>query len=330
MVAQLSWLYVKTRPYKALSRLLSYALFEGRPVTTKGRWINPFLFALLNVEKTIPALKKVEKPIFIVGTGRSGSTLLGLILSLHPQIGFLNEPKALWHAIYPQEDLTGSYSQKNAYYSLTEAEINDEVRQTAHRLYSFYLSLTGSKRVLDKYPEMIFRVSFVKEIFPDAKLIFLVRNGWNTCQSIAKWSERFGKFENGATSDWWGVNDRKWKLLVEQLVNTHPDFRVIKEEVSKLDSHVDKGAVEWILTMQQGLEAMQETHHSIYQLRYEELTLDPARSLTEVLEFCQLPYDQKMINFACQTITPTGPSRPVPLNPILLPSFEATMHQLGY
>ena len=36
MIAQINPNYIKTRPMKALTRLMSYALFEGRPVTTKG------------------------------------------------------------------------------------------------------------------------------------------------------------------------------------------------------------------------------------------------------------------------------------------------------
>lgn len=330
MIAQLNWLYIQTRPYKVLPRLLSYALFEGRPVTTKGRWINPLVFTLFDLEKSLPAIKQVEKPIFIVGTGRSGSTLLGVLLSLHPDVGFLNEPKALWHSIYPLEDLTGSYGQNKASYYLTEKEVTDKIRQNAYRLFGSYLAITGSKRVVDKYPEMIFRVPFIQTIFPDAKFIFLVRNGWNTCQSIAKWSDRFGTYENSTVSDWWGIDNRKWHLLVEQLVCQNANFKDIQAKVQSFDSHVDKGAVEWIVTMKQGLKHMQQNPHNFYQLRYEELTSDPIKSLTKLLEFCELPYDRKLIDYACQTISPPISSDSVTINPAIQTLFEETMYQLGY
>ncbi len=102
MPAQLDSLYIRTRPTKAVSRLISYALFEGRPLTTRGRWINPLVFALSGTLKTLPQIKKVKKPIFIIGMGRSGTTILGVVMSMHRDVGFLNEPKALWHSIYPQ------------------------------------------------------------------------------------------------------------------------------------------------------------------------------------------------------------------------------------
>ena len=107
MVAQLDRLYVSTRPTKAYSRLVSYLLFEGRPLTTKGQWINPLVAAHFGLEKRLPQFRQVKQPVFILGTGRSGTTILGLILSLHRDVGFLNEPKALWHSVNPADDLIG-------------------------------------------------------------------------------------------------------------------------------------------------------------------------------------------------------------------------------
>src|SRR6185436_2775660 len=120
MIAQLNKEYIKTRPTKLFSRIVSYLFFEGRPLTTKGSWINPFLFFGYRIISFLPQIKKVESPIFIIGTGRSGSTLLGMLLSMHKRIGFLNEPKALWHFAYNKEDVIGSYSTDGANYKLDE------------------------------------------------------------------------------------------------------------------------------------------------------------------------------------------------------------------
>ena len=101
MPAQIDRRYVRASPFKACGRLVSWSLFEGRPLTTRGRWINPLVFALYGIQRRLPQLHRVERPIFIVGTGRSGTTVLGTVLSLHRELGFLNEPKALWHAVLP-------------------------------------------------------------------------------------------------------------------------------------------------------------------------------------------------------------------------------------
>jgi hypothetical protein len=330
MIAQLDPLYIRTRPNKAVSRLLTYALFEGRPLTTKGRWINPIVFSLFALEKRLPLLKRVKKPIFIVGTGRSGTTILGVVLSIHQDVGFLNEPKALWHAIYPNEDLIGSYSSDPARYRLCAEDVTDEISQSAHRLFGAYLTAVASKRVVDKYPELIFRASFVRAIFPDARFIFLVRNGWDTCQSIKGWSKRFGIQAEGEIHDWWGVNYRKWHLLVNQIVATHRDFKGITEEVRNFDYQTDMAALEWIVTMREGLRLMQEWPDSVHMLHYEELTSNPAKSLAKVLEFCELPIDKAVFDYACEILSPAPPHKNFDLHPAIRPLFEETMTALGY
>ena len=165
MIAQLSKDYIKTRPTKAISRLISYFFFEGKPIATKGQFINPFLFILYRIITAFPNSKKITMPIFIIGMGRSGTTILGKILSLHPDIGFLNEPKAMWYYANNEDDLIGSYTAKDARYILGTENVNNEITNKIHKLYAFYLRAIFSKRVLDKYPEMIFRIPFLKKYF---------------------------------------------------------------------------------------------------------------------------------------------------------------------
>ena len=330
MIAQIDKSYVKIRPTKAISRLISYALFEGRPLTTKGQWINPLVFFHFELEKRLPQLKRVLKPIFIVGTGRSGTTLLGFVLSTHRDVGFLNEPKALWHSIYKEEDIIGSYCQGIARYRLDATHATMEVQRAAHRLFGAYLTAVAAKRVVGKYPEMIFRVRFVRAIFPDAKFIFLVRNGWDACHSIVKWSERFGMKTNNEIHDWWGVNNRKWRLLLTQLITTDNAFSGIVEVISGLRERTDMAVIEWILTMREGLFQMEQNPDCIYMARYEELTKNPRSKLADITKFCELESDERFFAYAERAITPTSAHPKFDVHPAVLPLFEKTMEQLGY
>ncbi len=330
MVAQLDSLYLKTKPTKALSRLIGYGLFEGRPLTTKGQWINPFVFNLFAIAQSLPQLKKVKKPIFIIGTGRSGTTILGVVLSMHQEVGFLNEPKALWHTIYPEEDLIGSYSQGKADYRLEAENVTDSIKRTAHRLFGAYLTAVASSRLVDKYPELIFRVPFVRQIFPDAKFIFLARNGCDTCQSIDGWSKRLGTNVQNDTHDWWGLNNRKWHLLIEQIAATNSVFEHNLETIKGYSNHTHMAAVEWILTMQEGLKLVEQFPEVVYLLKYEELVAQPENSLKQLLDFCELPLDKKMVYYAKKTLNNRQNNRVFSLPPELAPLFEQTMTALGY
>ncbi len=330
MVAQLDELYMRSRPTKAVSRLISYTLFEGRPLTTRGRWINPLVFAHFSIEKRLPQLKKVERPVFIVGTGRSGTTILGVLMSMHRDVGFLNEPKALWHAIYPHEDVIGSYSTGPARFRLGGEDATNKVRRKAHRLFGAYLRVVSSKRVVDKYPELIFRVPFVRAIFPDARFIFLVRNGWDTCHSIEGWSKRLDVQDGVETHDWWGTNNRKWRLMLEQLVPREEAFAGVLDVVSGLDWHRDMAAVEWVVTMREGLRQMELNRECMHMIRYEDLVEDPRGELSRLLDFCNLPDDKVFLRFAKQKLAPVPRRAPFDLPPAVREPFEETMGMLEY
>ena len=330
MVAQLDSLYIRTSIPKTITRLLSYVCFEGRPLTTKGQWINQLVLPFLALQKRLPQMKQVYKPIFIVGTGRSGTTVLGATLSMHKHVGFLNEPKALWHSIYPSEDLVGSYSRGRAKYRLDALDVTPNVRRAAHRLFGAYLALTSSRRVVDKYPELVFRVPFVKALFPDAKFIFLVRNGWDTCQSIEGWSQRLGVGVRNEQHDWWGADNRKWNLLWDQVIQQDTSIRGDSLNRQTLENPLDMAALEWIVSMREGLKIMEQFPHDSYMLHYEELVANPRRSLARLSAFCELPPDKRFLDYGEKRLRPALQKQDVEIHPAILPYFEETMAALGY
>ncbi|OIP64989.1 sulfotransferase family protein, partial [Candidatus Nomurabacteria bacterium CG2_30_43_9] len=309
---------------------LSYALFEGRPLTTRGRWINPLVFAHFSLEKRLPQLKAVKAPIFILGTGRSGTTILGIVLSMHREVGFLNEPKALWHALRDDEDLIGSYTHIPARYRLDAEDASPAIISAAHRLYGAYLRTTFNDRVVDKYPELIFRVPFVKKIFPDARFLFLVRNGWDTCHSIDAWSARSGLRLRTEVHDWWGVNRRKWHLLVEQLVGEYADLAPHLEDMCGWTNHADMAAVEWIVTMREGLRLLREYPNDVLRVTYEDICQSPRLVMGGVCEFANLSWDEVFMRYAVHTLRPAMPKNPFPLAAAIEVPFRDTMNALGY
>lgn len=331
MIAQLDKLYMRLRPSKIYSRLVSYFLFEGRPLTTRGQWINPFVFLWFRLWAALPQLKRVESPVFVLGTGRSGTTVLGLLLSMHKQVGFLNEPKALWHCLYPSEDLIGSYTNVPASYRLDSDAVGPRVVKKAQRLFGAYLFWSCSSRVVDKYPELIFRVPFVRAIFPDAKFLFLVRDGRDTCQSIEGWSERLGLEQEEETHDWWGKNRRKWDLLVDQLVSEHPDLAPLAAEMRSWNKQVDMAAVEWIVSMREGLRLVERYPQSVLRVDYESMCENPSAVLKGIEQFAGLDVGDEVFHRYAEATMKSGATREsFVLPPSLVEPFEQTMKALGY
>lgn len=330
MIAQIDKDYVRMRPMRMYQRLISYLFFEGRPLTTRGRWINNYLFAMFAVLKKLPLARAVKQPVFILGTGRSGTTILGVVLSMHKRVGFLNEPKALWHSLYPSEDIVGNYTTEPARYRLSEDDATCDVIKNAHRLYSWYLAVSFSNVVVDKYPELIFRIPFIKRIFPDAKFVFLIRDGMDTCKSIESWSDRLGTEEYGAIQDWWGNDRRKWLLLVDQIVPEHPDLSMHRQEILGFTKQTDMAAVEWIVTMREGLKWMERDPLNVVGVRFEDMSSEPENVLKMLSSFIGLEDDAVFQEYGVKTLRPVRKVERFELNPILQKPFSDTMRRLGY
>lgn len=331
MIAQLSKAYIQSKPTKAISRLISYFFFEGRPLSTKGQYINPFLLFFYKIIQFFPPLKKINKPIYIIGMGRSGTTVLGRILSLHSDLGFLNEPKAMWYFSNNKDDIIGSYTDAHGNYCMNSMDATKSVKNKIRKLYAFYLRTIFTKRVLDKYPEMIFRTEYIKEIYPDAKFIFIYRNGLDAATSSTEWSEKNADvISNIETHDWWGKNNRKWELLINDVAKNDQRLNSEKDALLKLNNHLDKSTIEWILTMNKGYELMQTNDPSIMPVKYEDLTNQPERVLSDIFSFCELENEKKVIDFAKKILIPNKSKELFNIPKPFDSHFNYLMQKFGY
>ncbi len=330
MIAQLDSHYIKVRPNKIYPRLISHFLFQGRFLTTNHRWLNRFILAYLKSLTLLPAIKSVRKPIFIIGTGRSGSTILGKVLSMHKDIGFLNEPKALWYTIHEQDDVNGHFSQEIARYHFDDKDATSDIQRKSQRLFAWYLTFSASTRVVDKNPEIIFRIPFVQAIFPEAKFVFLVRNAWDTCASIVKWSKQYGLQRNGQVEDWWGLNNRKWRFMVDQLVPQDTLLAQYHPLISTFEDHTNMAVVEWILTMREGLKYLNKHNSDLYLVKFEDLNVSPRQTLHNLSNFCELDVDETFLSYAEKTLSLIKPYPKPDIQADLHSPFQQTLRCLNY
>lgn len=329
MAAQIDKEYFKICTCKIPNRLISYLFYEGRPITTKGRWINRFVFGWLKFQELISKKKIDLKPIFIVGTGRSGTTILGTTMSAHREIGFLNEPKAMWHHLYKYEDLNGNYTNKKARYRLSAEDASQSLIEKANIMYSNYLLFSFGKRVLDKYPELIFRYEFVRTLFPKSRFLFLYRNGYDTCHSIHQWSVRLGVESNGETHDWWGKDDCKWNYICDQIVANDTELSPYVNDIRQYKEHQYRAAVEWIVTMKEGIVLMEKHPDCVMGVKYEEY-IGSSAIRQSVLDFCDLKHDKNFDRY-CNKVLKL-PKRKTNINlPFEIKNeFDKVMRKLGY
>jgi hypothetical protein len=300
VIAQLDRTFLRVAPGRAASRLVGYTFFEGRPVTTAGRWWNPAVFGNLRLAAGGKG-RQVDRPVFIVGMGRSGTTLLGRILAAHRDVGFLNEPKAMWHVIRDDEDIIGSYAPAHTGRLYLGAEdASEKASRRAHAVFAWYLRASHSGRLVDKYPELIFRHEFVREIFPDARFLVAVRSPWSTLKSVVGWS----KSKATDDADWWGLRDQKWDILWTQgVLQRDSNSDLVTLDLAEELDHYIRAAVEWIVTMREAI-LLAAADPLAYVIQYDELVVSPRELIGETLRFCELPASSRTEAYAESIVAP--------------------------
>lgn len=136
--------------------------------------------------------------IFLISQPRSGSTLTQKILGAHTDIYTRSEPWIMLHPLYALKDrgIHAEYN-KTLDYRATQDFINDlpdggrskylaYIRYAYLSMYNDYLTLNNKNIFLDKTPRYHLIMDELKEVFPQAKQILLVRNPLAVLSSIIK------------------------------------------------------------------------------------------------------------------------------------------------
>ncbi|HEX2241438.1 MAG TPA: sulfotransferase, partial [Actinomycetota bacterium] len=120
---------------------------------------------------------RLERPIFIVGAPRSGSSLLHSVLVASRQIGhWSGEAHEVWEA-----DHHPAFRQ----WSSNVLEATDATPEAVARIRrQFFLATGPRKRFLEKTPRNSLRIPFIETIFPDALFIHLKRDGRDNVNSL--------------------------------------------------------------------------------------------------------------------------------------------------
>ena len=125
-------------------------------------------------------------PAFLIGFPRSGTTLLDQILSSHSGIACLEEREHLSNALLEVFHEPGRLPHMGA---LSDQEIN-RIRDNYWQRVHEHETLPPGALVVDKFPLNIVVLPLIKAVFPDAKVIFALRDPRDVVLSC--YQQRFG------------------------------------------------------------------------------------------------------------------------------------------
>lgn len=278
----------------------------------------------------VPALlrgARLDRPIFIVGAPRSGSTLLHSVLGASPKLAHWRPGEAheVWEADH-HPALRGWASNV-----LLESDVTPD---TARRIIRSFVLVTGARRrLIDKTPRNALRIPFIDAIFPDALYIVLRRDGRDNVNSLINaWrTPRYRTYALPEPHSIPGVDPRWWKFVL------YPGWR--DDANGPLEVVCAK---QWAVSNQFIVDALADIDSRRWTaVRYEGFVDDPVEEVARLLKFAEVPYDpdvraraQAMKTTPINVVTPPEPGKWRRENPdeirSILPLIEPTMKALGY
>ncbi len=204
----------------------------------------------------------------VMGCARSGTSILGELIAAHPEVRYKHEAHAVW-------DKAGLG--ENDSHRLTQQHATPEIKRVIRK--KFAEEQGQSTLFAEKCPRSVLRVPFIREVFPEAKLIHLVRDGRDVACSMLP-----------------GIGGNEWRHLKppswQQLMHT--------------EQGIMRCACAWKSIMEIAARDLANTPHFI--LRYEDLVRNPEPKARELFEFLELPLTPEVAAFCANIQNETANS----------------------
>lgn len=205
-------------------------------------------------------------PIFVGGAGRSGTTLLRVILDSHPHIACGPELKITQQLCRMWYDFQSVYLPTLQEYLLSPADLRDMFGRFLLSFLEKYRQQSGKPRLAEKSPNNVLYFQHLHYLFPESPLIHVVRDGRDVVCSLL-------------TMNW--VNPKTG----ERLAYTR-DAR--------------RAAEYWVHCVQAGREAPRQVPplaRRYWEVRYEALVERPLPTLQGMFAFLDEPWDPAVLAF---------------------------------
>ena len=243
---------------------------------------------------------RVQEPIFIVGCGRAGTTLLFQLLQQHPDlipttgypdgedhVGWVRHGNCIISGLgnmHQEPGVTGYHYCLH----MDEHDVDDAIIESMHRYYQQeVLGGQTGKRVLNKCPHLSNKLRYVRAIFPDAHFVHIVRDCLPTVYSWIKVMQE----QKSMVLHWPGKETPYpcfWVLPVQENGSRSREERFRNEPTLYPGGGEEHLVDYWIETNCNIPRQLADGPDCLLTIRYEDLVAHPLETLNQVADFCQL------------------------------------------
>lgn len=247
---------------------------------------------------------RIDRPIFIVGAGRSGTTILNSLLTIHPEVCWFSNytdkfPSLSYISILhrlldipflgialkksnlsrnPYRFVPKPSEAGNIYHSYcrfeharktTEDHLNKSIEAKFKSIIKAHLRFTGKPRFLNKQTANNQRIRLINKMFPNAFYIHIIRDGRAVANSLFR-------------IKWWDETDIWW----------------LGEKVSEWNERgrqsIELCALHWEQDVKEILNNKHLFQDRYLEIRYEQLLENTRSIIHEVFNFCELNRSSKI------------------------------------
>lgn len=203
-----------------------------------------------------PGAAQPLDPLFVVGFPRSGTTLLEQMLDAHQNLRSMDEQPFLPQTIADIQAAGVSYPEKLE--ALTTEQL-ERIRAVYWSRVAGKVEVPAGTRLVDKNPLNMLRLPAIQRLFPDARIILVIRHPFDVLLSCYMQNFRA------------------------------PEFAVLCGSLTSLAEGYAKAFDFW--HRQQALLGSR-----VFELRYESMVSDIPGTARALCEFADLPWDERMLD----------------------------------
>ena len=249
------------------------------------------------------------QPVIIIGAARSGTNMLRDVLTSLP--GF---------ATWPCDEINYIWRYGNAGHPVDEFTVDHATSQSAKYIRRQFDKMARRIRadfLVEKTCANSLRVGFIDAVIPNAKYIFITRDGRDVVPSAMKcWSNpinlgyiaRKARFVPWRDIPFYGSRyllNRMFHAFSgkQRLAFWGPKFEGM-EECLKSQTLAEVCATQWTFSVKRSIDAFEQLDHSkVFPLRYEDFVSEPLENLTQLIEFLGASVPDDELNAAVPNVS---------------------------